>query len=160
MNSVISSSYENERESFCLFINGLIQREVSLFFPLKRGYPLDDEFTRAASMYAFLFFDAYYKIEPTLEEIGLFLGQGKDVGELYQDSIYWYKRWKNDDLPSSSLSFCELINKLVLMKAQPTKKASWLLLPDFRSLRKAVERKLSGEANKEVASWTGLAPIF
>lgn len=156
----VTSSYENERESFCLFINDLILREVSLFFPLKRECPLDDEFTRAASMYAFLFFDAYYKVEPTLEEIGLFLGRGKDVGELYQDSIYWYKRWKDDDLSSSSLSFCELINKLVLMKAQSAKKASWLLLPDFRSLRRAVERKLSGEANKEAALWTGLAPIF
>ncbi len=160
MNRVISSTYENERESFCLFVNGLIQREVSLFFPLKREYPLDEEFTRAASMYAFLLFDACYQIEPTLEEIGLFLGQGKDVGELYQDSIYWYRRWKDDDLPSSSLSFCELINKLVLLKAQSSKKAPWLLLPDFRSVRKAVERKLLGETGKESSSWTGLAPIF
>ncbi len=160
MEENVSLSFLNGRESFSLFINGLIQTEVSLFFPLRSEYPLDGEFTRATSMYSFLLYDAYFKVEPTLQEVGLFLGEGKDAGELYQDSLYWYKRWSSEDVSISSLSFCELINKLVLAKASAKKKTPWLLLPDFRSMRRAIERKLVGDPEIEKGTWPGLTPIF
>lgn len=160
MKEINSLSFLNERESFSAFVNDLIQREVSLFFPLRSEYPLDEEFTRAASMYSYLLFDAYFKNEPTLQEVGLFLDEGRDAGELYQDSLYWYSRWAGEDLSVLSLSFCELINKLVLAKALMKKKTSWLLLPDFRPLRRAIERKLIGDPELKKTVGPGFIPVF
>lgn len=140
--------FEQKREKFATFVNDLIHREVSIFFPLKKDYPLDEEFLRLSSFYSFLLFDAYHKRKPSLPEVGLFL-TGGDVAPLFQDALYWFSSWTQAGLDDSLSSFCERINGLILKKAREKSSAPWLLLPDFRGRAGTISRQLQEDVAKE-----------
>lgn len=147
-------SFEERRESFTSFVNDLIHREVSIFFPLKKDYPLDDEFRRLCSFYSFLLFDAFHNKKPSLPEVGLFLDAGGDAGRLLQDALYWFSTWTGKGLEGSLFSFCERINELILKKAREKCTAPWLLLPDVRGRVGTISRRLQKDGGM------GNDPIF
>lgn len=155
-----AADLDEEREDFSLFVAELIEQEVSLFFPLKKDYPVDDELLKASSFYSFMLFDAYHRKKPTLPEVGLFLGKKKDIGGLYQSALYWYETWLEDNFEWSLQSFCKKINELIQKKAREKNNAPWLLLPDFRGRKRTLARKLSRDPTLEGMKCRGGIPVI
>ncbi|MCI5940448.1 MAG: hypothetical protein SPI62_02740 [Candidatus Enteromonas sp.] len=152
--------FAEERENFALFVSELIQQEVSLFFPLKKDYPVDDQLLLSSSFFSFILFDAFHQVKPTLSEVGLFLEGKKDIGDLYQTALYWYQVWNESDFNGSLQSFCCKINEIVQKKARSKTDAPWILLPDFRGRKRTLFRKLSGDPFLDGTKCKGGIPVL
>ena len=140
--------FAEERENFALFVSELIQQEVSLFFPLKKDYPVDDQLLLSSSFFSFILFDAFHK-------------EGKkDIGDLYQTALYWYQVWNESDFNGSLQSFCCKINEIVQKKARSKTDAPWILLPDFRGRKRTLFRKLSGDPFLDGTKCKGGIPVL